>query len=546
MATATKQITRTPASSHEQQQQSSSRTTLAISSDPEKALHLSPNFQPDVDLLTAEGVIAFGVKGSGKSNLLALIVEQLRRFFLPQLIFDTEREYQSLLPLLPHGMIATAQRCPSGHDILQYGLQVIVDLQSWDSDEAAAQAMCQLADELFAAASAIAPQDRFSCVIHLDEAGYWLPQDAVSYLSKETRKALADAFHKLATRGRKQGLSPFLYTQSISEIEKSVIRQAGVKILMRQTLDVDLARYCRYLHGATATTRRAIQAFPKGRAIVVLPDGSQHKFQFHERESEHTSHTPQAQTALVKFATMDLDVEALALRDLTTASSSERGKQQRGTSASPQTVTARIYELLDSDPTLRPVDLMKLTGCGQTHAVRARLTYFAEHPERAIETVKHAERSTTPTAREQVYALLDKHPMLTARQLADQVGCSFSLASMYRNDYGAPLAPKKVGKIERQLRALLQENPHYTVPQLQHRTGTNGVYIQRVLDRLHAEQAAAAQGDRSGTSPQQTSRERVFTLLARDNMLTNQQLADQAGCSLRTASRWGAVYRKGL
>ncbi len=130
-------------------------------------------------------------------------------------------------------------------------------------------------------------------------SGVSAPQEAVSYLSKGTRKALADAFHKLATRGRKQGLSPFLYTQSISEIEKSVIRQAGVKILMRQTLDVDLDRYCRYLHGATAQTRRAIQAFPKGRAIVVLPDGSQHKFQFYERESEHTSHTPQAQTALV-------------------------------------------------------------------------------------------------------------------------------------------------------------------------------------------------------------------------------------------------------
>ncbi len=50
---------------------------------------------------------------------------------------------------------------------------------------------------------------------------------AVSYLSKETRKALADAFHKLATRGRKQGLTPLLYTQSISEVAKSAIRQAS-------------------------------------------------------------------------------------------------------------------------------------------------------------------------------------------------------------------------------------------------------------------------------------------------------------------------------
>jgi hypothetical protein len=36
-----------------------------------KTLQLADNFQPDVDLLVGEGLIAFGVKGSGKSNLVA-------------------------------------------------------------------------------------------------------------------------------------------------------------------------------------------------------------------------------------------------------------------------------------------------------------------------------------------------------------------------------------------------------------------------------------------------------------------------------------------
>src|SRR6266581_3811097 len=253
------------------------RAPLAMTSDPGKALRLAPTFQPDVDLLTAEGLIAFGVKGSGKSNLLALLVEQLGRFLLPQLIIDTEREYQSLATLLPHGVLASASRCPSGSDILHKGLQVILDLHSWETDEAAGLALCQLVDELFTATNAIAPRERVPCVIHLDEAGYWLPQEAVSYLTKETRKVLADAFHTLASRGRKQGLTPFLYTQSISEVAKSAIRQAGVKVLMRQTLDVDLTRYFQYIQRATPRTKKAIQAYPSGRAIVILPDGSQPK-----------------------------------------------------------------------------------------------------------------------------------------------------------------------------------------------------------------------------------------------------------------------------
>src|SRR5713101_3883216 len=76
---------------------------LPMASDLSKALCLSPTFQPDVDLLTTEGLIAFGVKGSGKSNLVALLVEQLGRFLLPQIILDTEREQHSLVNLLPHG-----------------------------------------------------------------------------------------------------------------------------------------------------------------------------------------------------------------------------------------------------------------------------------------------------------------------------------------------------------------------------------------------------------------------------------------------------------
>src|SRR6266700_6489277 len=154
MATATKQATPTQTLLHEP------RASLAIASDPGKALRLAPDLQPDVDLLTSEGLIAFGVKGSGKSNLVALLVEQFSRFLLPQIILDTEREQQSLMNLLPHGIIATANRFPSGYDIIHKGLQVIIDLQSWETDEAAGLAICQLVNELFIVTNAITPQDR--------------------------------------------------------------------------------------------------------------------------------------------------------------------------------------------------------------------------------------------------------------------------------------------------------------------------------------------------------------------------------------------------
>ncbi len=505
--TATKQTTSTQISSPREQ----SRASLAMASDPGKALRLSPTFQPDVDLLTAEGVIAFGVKGSGKSNLLALLVEQLGRFLLPQLIIDTEREYQSLASLLPHGVIATADRCPSGSDIIHKGLQVIVDLQSWQSDEAAALCLCQLIEELFSTTTAIAPHERVPCVIHLDEAAYWLPQEAVVYLSKETRKALADAFHKLASRGRKQGLTPFLYTQSISEVAKSAIRQAGVKVLMRQTLDIDLSRYCQYIQGATARTKKAIQAYPSGKAIVILPDGSQHKVQFHTRQSEHVSQTPQAQAALVKFAAMDLDVAALPMRDMTADVHPEQTQQSRlhhqamqsgkGRLAptAPPTMTERIYVLLAENPTLPLAELMRSTGCSDTTASKARRTYFERHPEQQVVPQK--------TVTERVYDLLAANPTLPPTELMKLVGCSDTSAFRARKAYfelhpEQQAASTPITMTER-LYALLAENPALRPAELRKVVGCDQTLAERVRKayfEMHPEQQGVEQGHATGNT----------------------------------------------
>jgi hypothetical protein len=407
-------MTTTQRSTPLQQQHS----TLAIAGDPGKALQLAPNFQPDIDTLVSEGMIAFGVKGSGKSSLAARTAEQIGRFFLPQIILDTEREYQSLINLLPHGIIATANRCPSGYDILHRGLQVVLDLRSWETDEAAALAVVQIVNELFTVANAQAPQDRVPCVIHLDEAAYWIPQEAVPYLSKATR---------LASRGRKLGLTPFLYAQSISEVGKPAIRQAGIKVLMRQTLDIDLNRYCEYIKGQPTRIKKAVQAFPQGKAVVLLPDGTQQVVQFYERVSAHPSHTPRSQAALAKFAATAVDLDALAMRDFTTAAAPAQ-----------------------AEPTLR----------------RGRDKSGPEPKEEKRSQTgkpKHA-----PLIRDRIYTLLQLNPDYTSRQLAALVGCPQNTAQICRKDYFGT-KPSNRSKVEQRIRGLLAENPKYTLSQLAHR-----------------------------------------------------------------------------
>ena len=193
------------------------------------ALHLAPNFQPDIDTVLAEGIACYGIKGAGKTNVAALLAEQVGRYYVPLVIFDLENEYSSLLNTLPQGILADVHRLPSGYDILERGLQVIIDLRSWENDQAAAYAMCQLISELRIAAANQAPQNRVPCLLILDEAQYWLPQRAVTYLEKEIAAMLRDEWMTISTRGRKLGLTPAYFTQRISEINKGVVSQAGIQ-----------------------------------------------------------------------------------------------------------------------------------------------------------------------------------------------------------------------------------------------------------------------------------------------------------------------------
>jgi hypothetical protein len=273
------------------------------------ALHLANNFQPDIDTILSEGLACYGIKGSGKTNVAALLAEQVARYYIPLVIFDLENEYSSLLNVLPNGVLADAHRIPSGYDVLEKGLQVVINLRSWDSDAAAALAMVQLIGELRMAAANQAPQDRVPCLLILDEAQYWLPQTKVAHLDKEIVTLLRDEFSVLSTRGRKLGLTPAYFTQRISEINKGVVSQAGIQILMRQTLDRDINRYFEYLSSRnTAKTRAVIRSFRRGESVVCFPDGTQLHTVFYPRSTQHVSNAPRAAAAVRKFRVVSTEV----------------------------------------------------------------------------------------------------------------------------------------------------------------------------------------------------------------------------------------------
>ncbi|MBA2393049.1 MAG: ATP-binding protein [Ktedonobacteraceae bacterium] len=371
------QIATRQKSASNQKQTPRQKTSQAIASDQTYALNLAPNFQPDVDIVVAEGVAAFGVKGSGKSNACARLLEQLSRYPIPYLVPDTKGEFTGL-HTIQHAstfVVATANACPSGYEILNERLQVVMDLRTWDSDEGAALAMSQILNEMFAYASTQNPEDCIPCPCILDEAQYWLPQNQVSYLSKDIARELRDAWHVLATRGRSLGLVPSYFTQNISELHKSVMRQCGLYILMRQTLDNDLDRYCEFIHHSKPSqVKNMIRAFPAGHAVVMLPNGEQLKVVFHQRESQHPSNTPTVR-ALMRRLFPSQPEQASAPEPEPTPITRKPRARKVVVPEQPEVVQS-IHAALEHDSDLSPMELAARIGCDLDTAKAARMSYF--------------------------------------------------------------------------------------------------------------------------------------------------------------------------
>src|SRR5260221_9896081 len=281
-----------------------------VAKDPCLALSLAPHFLPDVNIVLREGIFACGCKGSGKTGVLAKIIEQIMliaaqfdpaRRGIPGVVFDKEGDLESLLEVLPNGRIADQEHWYSAAEIITGRLQVVVNLQAWLKDEERAAAIVYLVNDLITYTSSQEQSKRLPCPVFLDEAQYWLPQESVSYLSRETQRKLIDAFNILLSTGRKRGLTPFIFTQRIAQIDKSTI-SLGIQIFMRQVIDNDQKRCMDYIRSDVIEDKKNLATLSEGQGVVCLPGGVQLLIQFDERRSTHLSHAPTVERVLAYSA----------------------------------------------------------------------------------------------------------------------------------------------------------------------------------------------------------------------------------------------------
>lgn len=413
--------------------------------DTTRLMQLAPTLEIDVDTILGEGIVGFGIKGSGKTNAAVLFAEQFGKFHIPMAVFDLEGDWLSLAKVLPRGFVATVENFPTGADILERGLQVVYDLSTWPNDELAASAMVAVVSQLMRTTSGQPAQERVPCLIFLDEAAYWLPQGKTDAFGEVTQRALLDTFHQLAARGRKRGLIPCLFTQRISEINKKVISQAGVRVLMRATQDNDLDRYLSYIQRGDLTPQQVksrIQGFKTGQAIITLPGGAQKSVRFNQRQSEHVSHTPKVQAALNKYANLPFSPRMkFSAYQAPASDDAARVDVQPRTEpliAPVQKTTAadRVRAILNEQPDLRVSELAKLAQCDQSIASKVRKAYFnltfKKQPRKPRQKASERKLPTTSVVEQRIRAILAESPDIKTVPLARSAHCSFSDAKKWR------------------------------------------------------------------------------------------------------------------
>ncbi len=84
----------------------------------EALITLSPKLRLNVNDIIGQQLAAFGMPGFGKTNAAVLTCEQIGQYCVPMAIFDKEGDWLSMAGVLPRGMIATRDNCPTGRDIL--------------------------------------------------------------------------------------------------------------------------------------------------------------------------------------------------------------------------------------------------------------------------------------------------------------------------------------------------------------------------------------------------------------------------------------------
>ncbi len=186
--------------------------------------------QPDVKSYIGDFIIVLGKRGSGKSNTLTVVAEELLKNNVNMSVLDLEDEFGNLVK----GKAITSpdadvNKLAKDSVLRNKPLRLnLSDMHEGDMQSFLARYLNALWD--------VEKEERVPHCILIDELWSFAPQSG-------KKNELAQIFQKIALRGRKYGLFVLAASQRSANISKDVITQAGIYFLTKVTHPADLKVY---------------------------------------------------------------------------------------------------------------------------------------------------------------------------------------------------------------------------------------------------------------------------------------------------------------
>lgn len=256
-----------------------------------RAMHIATpdNFELPLTALVGESVAVLGIKGSGKTNTAAVLIEELLAQSLPLTIVDIEGEYWGLrerFEIVVAGRsrnvdleVSPEQAGAIARFSLLNSVSVILDLSEFSQDD-----MMRFLLKYFKALWDASFDVRKPYEIVLEEAHEFVPQGI--------RTPLKEVITRIALRGRKRGLGIIAVSQRSAKVEKDVLTQAAILFLHRVVHPIDVKVYQDILPLPPRDVESMLGRLKPGQ-VIVLKDYQAAVIQVRLRYTYHVGATPE-------------------------------------------------------------------------------------------------------------------------------------------------------------------------------------------------------------------------------------------------------------
>lgn len=229
-------------------------------------LDLKGTLALDIAAFVGKCVAVLGITGSGKSNTVAVLVEELLAQGLTATIIDIEGEYWGLAER--HELLIAGRSAQSELPLevgtaallaelsLLRRVSIVLDLSEHSQTEAA-EILLLYITHLWGVAGKL----RKPYLVVVEEAHEYLPQG--------TNSPLKQMLTRMALRGRKRGLSLLLASQRSAKVEKDVLTQAALLFLHQVVHPTDMKVYKDLIPWPGSQVEETVPRLQPGQAVVV-------------------------------------------------------------------------------------------------------------------------------------------------------------------------------------------------------------------------------------------------------------------------------------